>query len=72
MQEPVKAKKTDNVRKPAGALSQKRAGDDLTCSESQIEDILSEGESTTPVDKMDNMDKTGRGLHQKRQLKSPL
>ena len=66
MRDPAKAKKTDNVSKPAGTASQKPSADDLTCSESQIEDIFSDGESTTP------MDKTGRGLHQKRQPKSPL
>jgi hypothetical protein len=37
---------------------------DLTCSESQIEDILSEGESSRPMSKSD------KGLHPKRQPKS--
>lgn len=63
MQEPVKDKKADKVHKPAAAPSLKRAVNDLTCSESQIEDILSDGESTEPI---------GRGIHQKRQPKSPL
>jgi membrane protein involved in colicin uptake len=66
MQEPAKDKKTDKVRKPAEAPSRKRVADELTCSESQIEDIFSEGESTKP------MGKTGKGLHEKRQPKLPL
>ena len=37
---------------------------DLTCSESQIEDILSEGESSRPMSKSD------KGLLPKRQPKS--
>ena len=42
----------------------KPADGDLTCSESQIEDILSEGESNRPISKSD------KGLHQKRQPRS--
>ena len=58
-------KKIHAASKPASALSRKPADGDLTCSESQIEDILSEGESSKPMSKSD------KGLHAKRQPKSP-
>jgi len=57
-------KKIDAAAKPAIAPSRKPADGDLTCSESQIEDILSEGESSSPMSKSD------KGLHAKRQPKS--
>jgi hypothetical protein len=57
-------KKIHVVAKPASAPSRKPADGDLTCSESQIEDILSEGESSSPMSKSD------KGLHAKRQPKS--
>jgi hypothetical protein len=60
----AKDKKIHAAVKPAGASSRILADGDLTCSESQIEDILSEGESSRPVSKSD------KGLHQKRQPKS--
>ena len=50
--------------KPTGAPLRKPVDSDLTCSESQIEDILSEGESSRPMSKSD------KGLHTKRQPKS--
>lgn len=58
-------KKIHAASKPASALSRKLADSDLTCSESQIEDILSEGESSKPMSKGD------KGLHAKRQPKPP-
>ena len=64
MPDDVKDKKVHAAAKPAGAPSRKAADGDLTCSESQIEDILSEGESSRPMSKSD------KGLHQKRQPKS--
>ena len=64
MPDDVKDKKVHAAAKPAGAPTQKPADGDLTCSESQIEDILSEGESSRPMSKSD------KGLHQKRQPKS--
>jgi hypothetical protein len=60
----AKDKKVHDAAKPAGASSRIQADGDLTCSESQIEDILSEGESSRPMSKSD------KGLHQKRQPKS--
>lgn len=54
-------KKIPAAAKPASAPSRKPAADDLTCSESQIEDLLSEGESSKPMSKSD------KGLHPKRQ-----
>jgi hypothetical protein len=56
--------KVHAVTEPASAPSQKPADGDLTCSESQIEDILSRGESSRPLSKSD------KGLHQKRRPKS--
>jgi hypothetical protein len=38
--------KFDTARKPVGARAPQRAGDGLTCTEAQVEDLLSEGEST--------------------------
>lgn len=58
-----KDKKVHAAAKSAPAPSRKPADGDLTCSESQIEDILSEGESSRP------MSKSGKGLHPKRQPK---
>ena len=63
MPDDVNDKKLHAAAKPAGALSRKPFDGDLTCSESQIEDILSEGESSRPLSKSD------KGLHQKRQPK---
>jgi len=57
-------KKVHSAPKQASAPSRKPADGDLTCSESQIEDILSEGESSRPMSKSD------KGLHPKRQPKS--
>lgn len=64
MPDDAKVKKAHAAPKPTGTLSRKPADGDLTCSESQIEDILSEGESSRPMSKSD------KGLHAKRQLKS--
>lgn len=64
MPDDVEDKKVHAAAKPAGALSRKPADDDLTCSESQIEDILSEGESSRPTSKSD------KGFHARRQPKS--
>lgn len=60
----AKDKKAHAAAKSPGTLSRKPADGDLTCSESQIEDILSEGESSSPMSKSD------KGLHTKRQSKS--
>ena len=65
MPDNVEDKKVHAVAKSAGAPSRKPADGDLTCSESQIEDILSEGESSKPMSKSD------KGLHAKRPLKPP-
>ena len=64
MPDDIKDGKVHAVIKSANAPSQKPADGDLTCSESQIEDILSGGESSRPLSKSD------KGLHQKRQPKS--
>jgi hypothetical protein len=64
MPDDVNDKKVHAAAKPVGAPSRKSADSDLTCSESQMEDILSEGESSRPLSKSD------KGLHQKRQPKS--
>ena len=64
MPDDAKDKKVHAAAKPAGAPSPIPAGGDLTCSESQIEDILSEGESSRPMSKSD------KGLYPKRQPKS--
>jgi hypothetical protein len=63
MPDDVEDKKVPAATKPVGAPSRKPADGDLTCSESQIEDILSEGESSRPMSKSD------KGLHTKRQPK---
>ena len=64
MPDDAKNKRVHAAAKLAETPSRKPAKGDLTCSESQIEDILSEGESSRPMSKSD------KGLHQKRQLKS--
>ena len=56
-------KKARVAAKSASTQSQKPDDGDLTCSESQIEDLLSEGESSRPMSKSD------KGLHAKRQAK---
>ncbi len=56
-------KKVPAAAKPAGAASQKSADADLTCSESQLEDLFAEGESSKPMSKSD------KGLYPKRQPK---
>ena len=63
MPDDAKDKKVHAAAKQAGAPSRKPADGDLTCSESQLEDILAEGESSRPLSKSD------KGLHQKRQPK---
>lgn len=57
-------KKIHAAAKPAETPLRILADDELTCSESQIEDILSGGESSRPMSKSD------KGLHPKRQPKS--
>lgn len=64
MPDDVKDKKVHAAAKPTGVPLRKPVDSDLTCSESQIEDILSEGESSRPMSKSD------KGLHAKRQPKS--
>jgi hypothetical protein len=64
MPDDVKDKKVHVPAQSVGAPPRKPADGDLTCSESQMEDILSEGESSKPMSKSD------RGLHPKRQPKS--
>lgn len=64
MSDNVKDKKVHAVAKPSSIPSGKPADGDLTCSESQIEDIFSEGESSRPMSKSD------KGLHPKPQPKS--
>lgn len=64
MSNDIEDKKVHVADKPASVPSRKPADGDLTCSESQIEDILSEGESSKPMSKSD------KGLHAKRQPKS--
>ncbi len=64
MLDDIEDKKIHAASKPASALPRKSADGDLTCSESQIEDILSEGESSKPMSKSD------KGLHVKRHPKS--
>jgi len=64
MPDDAKGKKVHAAAKPAEASSRIPAGGNLTCSESQIEDILSGGESSRPMSKSD------KGLHPKRQPKS--
>ena len=64
MSDDAKDKKVHAVTKPVGAPSRIPTDGDLTCSESQFEDILSEGESSRPMSKSD------KGLLPKRQPKS--
>ncbi len=64
MPDDVEDKNIHAAAKPASAPTRKPVDGDLTCSESQIEDILSEGESTKPMNKSD------RGFQAKRQPKS--
>ena len=64
MPDDAKDKKIHAAAKPASALSRIPVDGNLTCSESQIEDILSEGESSRPMSKSD------KGLLPKRQPKS--
>ena len=64
MPDDAKEKKVQIAAKPAGNPLRKPTDGDLTCSESQIEDILSEGESSRPVSKSD------KGLLPKRQPRS--
>jgi len=64
MPDDAKEKKVQTVAKPASNPLRIPTDGDLTCSESQIEDILSEGESSRPMSRSD------KGL-QKRQPKSP-
>jgi len=56
-------KKVHSGAKPAGAVSRKSADADLTCSESQLEDLFAEGDSSKPMSKSD------KGLQPRRQLK---
>ena len=44
--EPQKGERLGGVRKQAGARPPQTTGDGLTCNEAQVEDLLSEGEST--------------------------
>ncbi len=64
MPDDAKDKKAYATPRPTSVPSRKPADGDLTCSESQIEDIFSEGESSRPMSKSD------KGLHAKRQSKS--
>ena len=64
MPDDAKEKKIHTVAKSASDPLRIPADGDLTCSESQIEDILSEGESSRPMSKSD------KGLLPKRQPKS--
>ena len=64
MPDDTKDKKVHAAAKSAPAPSRKPVDGDLTCSESQIEDILSEGESSRPTSKSD------KGFHARRQPKS--
>jgi hypothetical protein len=64
MSDDTKHKESRGAPKQVGAPSRTPADGDLTCSESQLEDILSEGESSRPMSKSD------KGLHMKRQRKS--
>ena len=64
MPDDAKDKEVHAAAKPADAPLRILADGDLSCSESQIEDILSGGESSRPMSKSD------KGLHPKRQPKS--
>ena len=63
MPDNTKAKKGRVAAKVVGNPSRIPVDGDLTCSESQIEDILSEGESSRPMSKSD------KSLNSKRQPK---
>jgi hypothetical protein len=65
MPDNAKDKRVHAAAKPVSVPSRIPTDGDLTCSESQIEDILSEGESSKPMSKND------KGLHPKRQAKTP-
>ena len=65
MPDGAKDKKVHAAVKPVSTPSRIPADGDLTCSESQMEDILSEGESSRPMSKSD------KGLLPKRQPKTP-
>ena len=60
MQDPAKRRRTPITGKSAEA-PQKRRVDDLTCSESEMEDLFSEGESVAVI---------GKGRNQKRRPKT--
>lgn len=64
MPDDAKDKQVHASAKPASVPSRIPADGDLTCGESQIEGILSEGESSRPMSKND------KGLNPKRQPKS--
>jgi len=64
MPDDAKDKKVHAAAKPAEEPSRIPAGGDLTCGESQIEGVLSGGESSRPMSKSD------KGLYPKRQSKS--
>ena len=64
MPDDTKGKKGPAAAKSVGNPLRSPTDGDLTCSESQIEDILSEGESSRPMSKSD------KGLFPKRQPKS--
>ncbi|MDP2384392.1 MAG: hypothetical protein Q8N00_16540 [Nitrospirota bacterium] len=64
MSDDAKDKKVPVPAKPSSTPIRKVIDGDLTCTESQIEDLLSEGESSKPLSKSD------KGLHVKRQPKS--
>lgn len=63
MPDDLEGKKILTATKPVSAPLRKPADSDLTCSESQIEDILSDGESSKPMSKSD------KSFHTKRQPK---
>ena len=65
MPDGAKYKKVHVAVKPVNNPSRTPVDGDLTCSESQMESILSEGESCRPMSKSD------KGLHPKRQPKTP-
>jgi len=65
MPDGAKDKKVHAAIKPVNNPLRPRVDGDLTCSESQMEDIFSEGESSRPMTKSD------KGLLPKRQPKTP-
>ena len=64
MPDDARGTKAHAAAKPVGTPSRVPADGNLTCSESQIEDLLSEGESSRPMSKSD------KGLLPKCQSKS--